>query len=78
MNDRRHAQWKGIDPRRQTARDGLRWLVIPAVRPWVLPMFGPRGAIRDNDEPYRPRPGDEPTHRVRQTSWSGRDFQEDP
>ena len=49
MSDRRHAQWKGIDPRRQTARGGLRWLVIPAVRPWVLPMFEPRGAIRDNE-----------------------------
>ena len=77
MNDRRHAQRKGIDPRRQTARGGLRWLVIPAVRPWVLPMFELRGTIRDN-EPDGPGPGDEPTHRVSQTSWSGRDFQEDP
>jgi hypothetical protein len=43
----------------------------------VLPVFEPGGAIRGNDEPDGPRPGDEPTDRVRQSSWSGRDFQED-
>ena len=68
MNDRRHAHWMGIDPRRPTARRGPRWLVIAAVRPWVLPMFEPRGAIRDNDEPDGPRHGDVPTDPVRHTS----------
>jgi hypothetical protein len=77
MNDQCQAHLMGIDPRRQTARGGPRWLVIAAVRPWVLPMFEPRGAIRDNGEPDGPRPGDEPMDRVRHTSWSGRDFQED-
>ena len=77
MNDRRHIHRMGIDPRRQGARCGPRWLVITAVRPWVLPMFEPRGAIRENDEPDGLRPGDEPTDRMRQTSCSGRGCQED-
>jgi hypothetical protein len=48
--------WTGINPRRQTARGGPRWLVMAAVRPWVLPMFEPGGAIRNTDEPDGPRP----------------------
>jgi hypothetical protein len=73
MSDRRNARWMGIDPRRQAAKGGPGWLVIAAVRPWVLPMFEPRGT--PSATKMSRRPGDEPTDRVRQMSWSGRDFQ---
>lgn len=73
MNDRCHAQRMG-NARNQTARDGPRWLVIAAVRPWVLPMFEARGSVRDNHEPDWRRHG-KPTDRT--VNWSRRDFQED-
>jgi hypothetical protein len=79
MNYRRHDSATGIGPRCQIPRGGARWVVIAAVRPWVLPMFELRGAVCDNAEQDWSG-GCEPTERVREARLagsSGRDFEAD-
>jgi hypothetical protein len=44
--DRRDARWTGTDEYRQDDQTGPSWLVIAAVRPWILPVFDRRGGIR--------------------------------
>jgi hypothetical protein len=74
--DRRHARWTGTQGRSQDSQAGPSWLVIAAVRPWVLPVFDRSVGMRGIDEPNWPGPANVPQvwmKRVRPDRWDLKD-----
>jgi hypothetical protein len=76
--DRGHARWTGTQRSGQPGQAGPSWLVIAAVRPWVLPVFDRRVGIRGIDEPNWPGPAHMPQVWTKRVRPDRQDFQEEP
>jgi hypothetical protein len=78
MNEnRRHARWTSTQGRCQDGQAGPSWLVIAAVRPWVLPAFNRRVGICGIDEPNWPGPARVPQVWMKRVRPDRRDFKEE-